>query len=304
MKNDNLKCKITEELSGVQNNVSLAGYNTFKIGGLAKYFFLAGTKEEIIKAIKEAKESGLSFFILGGGSNLLFSDEGYDGLVIKISNQKIEIITETCLECEAGTSLAVLVNFCFQNKLTGIEWAAGVPGTVGGAIRGNAGAFAGSLGEIVVEVESYNAIEKRIEVISQSDCQFAYRNSIFKHNPQLVILSAKLAFKKGEQRDIEKKMEEYLKHRQETQPMGFPCAGSIFKNPPGASAGRLIEESGLKGRKIGGAEISSRHANFIVNSGGAAATDIKDLINLIKKEVGKKSGAILEEEIEIIDRIF
>ncbi|MFH1656896.1 MAG: UDP-N-acetylmuramate dehydrogenase [bacterium] len=304
MKNGNAKCKIVKKLPDIKQNICLAQYAAFKIGGRARYFFIAKTKEDIVRAIRVAKECGLPFFIFGGASNLLFADSDYEGLVIKISNQKLEDKDSTRPECGAGVILSELVNFASRNDLTGLEWAIGIPGTVGGAIRGNAGAFKSSLSEIVTEVEIYDTSKDRIKTFSYRDCQFAYRDSIFKKNPKLIILAAKFKLKKGKAAEIKKKAGEYLGHRQKTQPVGLPSAGSVFKNPDGVSAGCLIEKCGLKERKIGGAEVSAKHANFIVNSGGATAADVKKLMILIKQEVKKKWKIELEEEIQVIDRMI
>ena len=290
-----------------RKNVSLANYTTFKIGGPAKYFYIAKTKQDLIKAIKAAKELGLPFFVLGGGSNLLVSDKGYDGLVINfqfsisnfqlISNSKIFKVV-----VGAGLPLGKLVSASAEKSLTGLEWAVGIPGTVGGAIRGNSGAFEKSISNIVKEVEVLEITEDnspQIKILKNKDCKFQYRDSIFKHNSNLIILSAEIQLKKGDKKEIQKKIKEHLKQRKKTQPLGFPSAGSIFKNPKGFSAGELIEKCGLKGKKINGAQISEIHSNFIVNLGKAKSKDVEKLIKLIKQKVKQKFGIVLEEEIEI-----
>jgi len=272
-----------------QRNVLLKNYTTFKIGGRAKYFFIAKTKNKLIKAVQEAKKLNLPFFILGAGSNVLFSDQDYRGLVIQFQNQKLS-----------------------QLVSKGLEWAAGIPGTVAGAIRGNAGAFGQSMKDVVKQIEVFDVKEEKIKILKNKDCRFGYRDSIFKKNPNLIILSAEIKFKKSNPQKIKK----YLEYRKKTQPLNFPSAGSIFKNPPGFSAGelgeedkfsssafaaaRLIEECGLKGKKIGGAQISKIHSNFIINSNQASSQDVLKLINLVKKKVKNKFGIKLEEEIQIL----
>ncbi len=290
-----MKEDIRKELSGVENDVSLAGYTTFKIGGKAKYFFEATTKEEIVKAIKAAKKCNLPFFILSRGSNLLISDQGYQGLIIRIGNKEFDN-----LQCGAGLDLSRLVNFAKDNGLTGMEWASGIPGTVGGAICGNAGAFKRSIADVLVQAEVFDIKEEKIKAFSNKDCLFSYRSSIFKKNPRLVVLSASFKLEPGDQEEIVRKMKEHLEYRAKTQPGEFPCAGSIFKNSAEVSAGRLIEQSGLKGKKIGGVEVSEKHANFIINIGGGTAQDVIALIDLIKQEVEKKTGIALEEEIQYL----
>ena len=224
---------------------------------------------------------------------------------------------------EVGVMLGELVNVSAKTGLSGLEWAVGIPGTVGGAIHGNAGAFGKSMKNVVKEVEVFDLSNEKIKTFKNKDCQLDYRESIFKKNKNLIILSTKLKLKKEKKSKIEKKMREYLNYRKENQPLNLPSAGSVFKNftphrneVSGAGpalkialqefnrkdlipAAYLIEKCGLKGKKIGGAKISEKHANFIVNLGEAKAEDVKKLINLAKKKVKNKFGITLEEEIRI-----
>jgi UDP-N-acetylmuramate dehydrogenase len=262
---------IQKLLPGLKKNVSLKNYTTFKIGGPAKYFFEAKKKEDLIGAVIAAKKMKLPFFIFGGGSNILVSDEGFKGLVIKY-----------------GQPLSLYV-------FNGLEWAVGIPGTIQGAVWGNAGAFGKSMKDVVKEVEVFDLKNKKIKILKNKDCKFGYRDSIFKQNKNLIILSAKIKSKKSNP----KKMKEYLNYRKKTQPLNLPSAGSIFKNPKGFSAGELIEGCGLKGKRIGNVKISEKHANFIVNLGGGKAKDVMKLINLAKKKVKEKFGITLEEEVVI-----
>ena len=282
-----------------QKNVLLKNHTTFKIGGPAKYFFVAKTKQDLIKAILWARQKKLPFFILGGGSNLLVSDNGYKGLVINFQFS-IFNFQKTKIIAGAGLPLGKLVNASIRNGLTGLEWAVGIPGTIGGAIRGNAGAFGGSMEDVVKEVEIFDQKNQIIKKISKKDCKFDYRNSIFKRNKSLIILSATLQLKKGNKKTIRNKIKKNLEQRKKTQPLNFPSAGSIFKNPPGFFAGELIEKCGLKGKKIGKIKISEKHANFIVNLGEGKAKDVKKLINLIKRKVKNKFGIVLKEEIQFL----
>ena len=295
-----------------QKNVLLKNYTTFKIGGPAKYFFIAKTKLGLVEAVQMAKKLGLPFFVLGGGSNILVSDKGYQGLVINfqfpISNfQKSKVVAG------AGLILGKLVNASAKRGLTGLEWAAGIPGTVGGAIQGNAGAFEGSMKDIVKEVEVFDVKKNKIKNFKNKnlasgknldssgikDCQFGYRTSIFKKNPNLIILSCQLQLKTGDKQKIKEKIQEYLDYRDRRHPKE-PSAGSIFKNPKNISAREIIDKCGLKGKRIGGAQISKIHSNFIVNLNGAEARDVLKLIKLVKKEVKNKFGIKLKEEIQII----
>ena len=295
----NLKPKIEDLLKGIQKNVPLAFHTTFKIGGPAKYFYTAKTKEDLIKAIKVAKKINLPFFILGGGSNLLVSDKGFEGVVIKVGSTKYEVKNRQVFS-EAGILLSDLVRITLENNLSGLEWATGIPGTLGGAIRGNAGAFGKSMKDIIKRVEVFDTRTGKIKILKNKDCQFDYRESILKKNKNLIILSAKIELKKGERKKIDNQIKENLDYRKKTQPLGFLSAGSVFKNPPGHFAGELIEKCGLKGRKIGEAQISKKHANFILNLGNAKTRDVKKLISLIKERIKEKFGLELEEEIEFL----
>jgi len=271
-----------------RKNISLKNYTTFKIGGRAKYFFVAKTKVKLIKAIQEAKKRRLPFFILGGGSNILISDKGFNGLVIK-----------------TGKPLSLYVS-------RGLEWAVGIPGTIEGAVYENAGAFGKSMKDVVKSVEVFDTKTGKFKIFKNKDCQFVYRGSIFKKNPNLVILSVKLKYrapsysearrlKRGEA-SLNKKIKKYLKHRKETQPLNYPSAGSVFKNPKNHFVGQLIEECGLKGKRIGRAEISKKHANFLINLGGAKSEDVLKLIKLIKRKIKQVFGIKLKEEIQFLER--
>ena len=317
--------------SKFQKNVLLKNYTTFRIGGKAEYFFVAKNKKDLIKAISVAKKLKLPFFILGGGSNLLVSDKGFNGILIKIRNTKYEIPAcpagrqNTKIMAEAGVMLGELVNILAKTELSGLEWAAGIPGTVGGAIFGNAGAFNKSMKDVVKSVEALEVKNEKCKVknFKNRDCKFSYRDSIFKDKKNLIILSAVLQLKKGKKSEIEKKVKENLNYRKERQPLNFPSAGSVFKNPCltgrqalGFSAGelgeedkssslsfaaaRMIEECGLKGKKVGNVKISEKHSNFIVNLGNGKAKDVMRLIKIIKNKVKKKFGVVLEEEIQYL----
>jgi UDP-N-acetylmuramate dehydrogenase len=295
------KMDIIKELLTIQKNVFLADHTTFKIGGRAKYFFIAKTKEDLIRAVYVAKKLRLKFFILGGGSNLLVSDKGYDGLIIKTKNSKLEIRKKGAVInffCGAGIPLANLVLESIKNSAEGLEWAAGIPGTAGGAIFGNAGAFNESMSSNIEEVEVLDVRNMVIKKFKNKDCKFGYRKSFFKKNKNFIILSAKLKLKKGKQEKIKETIKEHLEKRKKFQPLNYPSAGSVFVNPKtGMKTGEMIEKCGLKGKKIGKAKISEKHANFILNLGKAKEKDVKKLINLIKKRVKSKFKVTLKEEI-------
>jgi len=322
-----------------KENIPLAQYTTFKIGGKARYFFVAQSRKDLINAIKVAKKLKLPLFILGGGSNVLFSDTGYKGLVIKcqISNVKFPRAGATFggagrsrknsqIYAEAGTKLKDLVNASFKKSLTGLEWAMGIPGTLGGAIFGNAGAFSSTIGDIIASVEVFDTKTFKIKKNPAKSCKFSNKDSIFKKKKNLIILSAILKLKKGEKREIKKKIKECSNYRKKNHPLNFSSAGCVFKNcnlkiqnkkllkkfpelnkfnqGKNIPAAYLIEKCRLKGKKIGQAQISEKHANFIINLGKAKAREIKKLIKLIRQKVKKKFGITLEEEIQIINSVF
>lgn len=297
-----------KELPGVKKNISLSKFASFKIGGPAKYFFIVKTKEDLIRAIKAAKKLKTPFFVLGGGNNLLISDKGYKGLVIKMKNEKLKIKNKNKkskiikVEAEAGLPLGRLVNLAFRNKLSGLEWATGIPGTVGGAVCGNAGAFGKSMEDTVktVAVLDFKNKNEKVEIFKNRQCKFNNRDSVFKNKKNLIIVSVEMQLKKGKKKAIENKMKECLEYKKKTQPLDYSSAGSIFKNPPGYFAGELIEKCGLKGKKIGEAKISEKHANFIVNLRKAKAKDVRKLMELAEKKVKNKFKVVLKEEIEII----
>lgn len=296
--------RLTKKLPGVKADVLLAGHTTFKIGGPADLFYEANTTDKIIQAVKLARRLKIPYFILGEGSNLLVSDQGFKGLVIKIrsANWRTKLkIQNSILIAEAGVKLRTLVEETAKADLFGLEFAAGIPGTLGGAVRGNAGAWQQNIGDRVLRVR---VLTKKGETkwLSQKDCQFKYRQSRFKKASE-IILEVELQLGEGVKKEISKKIKKILKKR-EIQPKE-PSAGCIFINPTQRlpirlSAGKLIEECGLKGRRIGDAQISLQHANFIVNLGQARAKDVLQLIKLAKTKVQKKFGIKLEKEIYLV----
>lgn len=284
----------------IQHNVLLKDHTTFRIGGPAKYFFIAKTKEEIVEAIKWAGENDTPFFILGGGSKLLVQDNGFDGLVIKVQSSKFKFQGDTIF-ADAGVRLNQLIEECRKKGLSGLEWAFGIPGiTLGGAIRGAAGAFNKSIFDIVKTVEVLDASQLKIKALTKEQCRFDYRETVFKKNKNLIVLSAVLVLKKKNKKEIEKEMRDNRNYRKEHHP-ALPSAGSIFKNPsPEMPAAQLIAQAGLKGKRRGGAEVSSKHPNFIVNLGKASSGDVVELIKLLKAKVKEKFNIVLEEELQYL----
>lgn len=286
--------KIIEQLEvgNVRFDEPMADHTTFKIGGPADLLVEVENEEELVRILEALKEMKVPYFVLGGGSNILVGDKGFRGLVIKLSNPSLEIENNIVL-AGAGVPIAVLLDECKKNSLAGSEFMAGIPGTVGGSIRGNAGAWQNGIGEKVSRVKILTE-DGEVKWISKEECQFSYRDSRFKHNKE-IILAAELVVEKGDTEEITRLIEENLEKRAK-QPKE-PSAGCVFVNPKPLSAGKLIEECGLKGETVGNAQISERHANFIINLGGAKAIDVVLLIDLAKKEVKEKFNINLKEEI-------
>lgn len=317
--------KIKSFLPDLKENIDLSQFSTFKIGGKAKYFIEVKNKEKLINTVKAAKKLKIPFFVLGGGSNLLISDKGFNGLVIRIfggneikikKNKKFAI-----LDVFAGVSFAYVINYTIGNNLKGLEWAMGIPGTIGGAVCGNAGAFGNEIKDTVLGVWVLTSNNK-LKYFKNKDCKFGYRESIFKNKKNLIIVRVKLKLKIiDDKQELLKNIQDKIKYRSQGYPK-FPNAGSIFKNITNKKdiskilkikpeilknieekwkgrvpAGFLIESCGLKGKKIGKAMISNEHANCFINLGGAKANDIIALIKLAQKEVFKKFGVKLKEEI-------
>lgn len=278
---------------------SLAAHCTFKIGGPAKLFVQPRTEEELCSAIGICKSCGVRYYLLGNGSNILFADEGYDGAVIDITALETGIgITGTELSAGAGVRLSALCKAALEQGLTGLEFAYGIPGTVGGAVYMNAGAYGGEMKQVVERVHFLEA-DGTPGVMSGEDLAFGYRKSAFMGTKR-IITSAELRLESGAEAEITAKMEDFMRRRREKQPLELPSAGSVFKRPEGYFAGALIEQCGLKGFAVGGACVSEKHAGFIVNKGGATCADVEALIRAIQDTVFQATGVELEPEIRRI----
>jgi UDP-N-acetylmuramate dehydrogenase len=310
---------LKQKLPGVRQNVSLRNHTTFKIGGPAKYFFIARISEDIVRAVAAAKELNIPLFILSGGSNVLFSDDGFSGFVVKTqtTNYKIE---GAKIQTDVGVEMATLVREAGQRGLSGLEWAGGLPGSVGGAVRGNAGAFGGEIKDSIIEVEALDAKGKRT-TFSNTECQFGYRTSIFKKN-NLIVLTATLSVQKGDKQKIQDVAKEHMNYRKERHPLEYPNAGSIFKNCdvkkmpkkvqeefkdviktdpfPVIPTAALLAAAKLQGTRVGDVQISEKHPNYIVNRGNGSAKDVMALIAKVKKHIQNKFGVELEEEITFL----
>ena len=276
----------------------------------------------MVEALEYAKKNNLEFFILGGGSNLLVSDKGFDGLVIKIKNTECQI-QDMKIVAGSGVPIVKIIKESTENDLAGLEWAGGLPGSLGGAIRGNAGTFGLSMKDTIESVKVYDLESQKIEEFNNNKCEFEYRDSIFKKNKNLIILSAVLKFQRGKKEELQKKMLESIRWRKGVFPEDM-SPGSFFKHTEPTEhnlkkikelprfselklhekntipTGFVIEECGLKGKKIGGAMVSEKHANFIINTGGATAEDVIMLACLVKQQVRDKFGIELKEEVQYL----
>ena len=284
----------------IKKNIKLAALTSFGLGGPADYFVETNTKEEIVEAIEWVKSKNIQYFILGNGSNVLIADKGIRGLVIKNQNAKIKMQNKKSkfkIISDTGVSLAKLLNFAVKHNLSGLEDLAGVPGTVGGAIVGNAGTKNDSIGQLVEKVTVLSE-DGLIYDLTQPECQFTYRQSRFQKTKE-TILQVEFLLKKDKLDLIKKRIDQTLQTRK-NQPQG-KSAGSIFKNPTkDKTAGFLIDQCGLRGKKIGQAQISPEHGNWIINLGGAKAADVVKLIRLCQKEVKNKFQIELELEIKLV----
>ena len=282
-------------------NEPMKNHTSFKIGGPAECYIKVSKIEEIENVLKIANKNKIPIHIIGNGSNILVKDEGIKGIVLKIDLQSINI-QETPnhinVQVESGVPLAKLAYIMLNNEITGLEFAAGIPGTIGGAIRMNAGAHGKEMQDIVYSTK-YIDLSGNIHTILNKEHQFNYRTSIFAKK-NYIILQANLKLKHGDKEQIKQKMDEYSKWRKENQPLEYANAGSTFKRGNNFITAELIDKCGLKGYKIGGAQVSTKHAGFIVNTGEATAQDVLKLIEYVKKEVYKKFEKVIELEIEVL----
>lgn len=278
-------------------NISLQKYNTYRLDIKCGYLIYPKDVEELIKLLKYLKENNLNYFILGSGSNIILA-KPYFNVVIKLDRlNKIEI-NDNIVIAEAGTSLIYLSNVCMNNNLNGLAFAGGIPGSVGASTSMNAGAYKEDMSLIVKEVKVINP-ELNIITLTNSELNYSYRNSFLKEHKDYICIETTFEMKYLEKEKIKEIMDSRKQRRIDSQPLDKPSAGSVFRNPEGLSAGKLIEDLGLKGHRIGGAEVSTKHANFIINNGTATYEDILSLIDYIKKKVKEKYNIelILEQEI-------
>ena len=280
-------------------NVSLAKHTSFNIGGPADLFLAPKTDVQLIKALEICRINGVRHMVLGKGSNVLFSDEGYRGVIISTEGLNFCGFSEDgIIHAGAGLGLGRLAGFALSNQLTGLEFASGIPGTVGGAVFMNAGAYDGEISQVFVSCEAVNE-KGEILRISKEQAGFGYRTSAIQRDG-LVVLSADFSLEKGVREEIKAKSDRFNKSRREKQPLEFPSAGSTFKRPQGHFAGKLIMDAGLRGFQIGGAAVSEKHCGFVVNKNGATASDVLAVMEHVEKTVMEKFDVWLEPEVRII----
>ena len=281
----------------VKYNEPMSLHTTFKIGGNASLFVEVFKTSQLSQIIKLCNEQCVKYFILGKGSNLLVSDDGLDMVVIKLSGdfKSIERLDDNTLYCGAGLSLASMCRDAENNSLSGLEFAWGIPGSVGGAAFMNAGAYGGEMKDVIYSVTHIDN-QGKVGTIKGSALNFGYRTSVYKENGYTII-GVTLKLKLDNKNNIRNKMDDFMQRRKDKQPIEYPSAGSVFKRPEGNYAGTLIEKCGLKGKTIGGAQVSEKHAGFIINIGNATQKDVTDLIKFIQQTVKAKTGYDLEREI-------
>ncbi|ERM93151.1 UDP-N-acetylenolpyruvoylglucosamine reductase [Caldanaerobacter subterraneus subsp. yonseiensis KB-1] len=279
-------------------NEPMKRHTSFKIGGPADVLAVPGSRDELINLIAYLRQEKIPFFILGNGTNLLVSEKGIRGVVVKLSSLRNVIVEGTKIIAEAGASLSYIANVALVHELTGFEFASGIPGTLGGAIVMNAGAYGPEMKDVVEKVEVLDE-NNNILILSNREMKFSYRYSILQEK-EWIVLRAWISLERGNYEEIKKKMEELNQRRKEKQPLDYPSAGSTFKRPPGYYAGKLIEDAGLKGYSIGGAKVSEKHSGFIINTGNATFYDVLNLIEYIQKVVKEKFGVELVPEIKIV----
>lgn len=290
----NLGCEFCEK-------ARMSDYTSFKTGGLADLIVMPDSIDALNKLLGVCRENKIKFYVIGNGSNILVSDNGLSGVVIRIGKamSKIRLISEDTIYCESGISMSKLCLFALENNLSGLEFAFGIPGTAGGAAFMNAGAYGGEMKDVLVSC-SHIDFSGNTGNLSNENLSLGYRKSAYSDNG-FIITSLTLKLKKDNYNNIKSKMDENLSKRKLKQPLDYPSAGSTFKRPEGYFAGALIEECGLKGFSVGGAQVSEKHAGFVINKGNATTTDILNLIKEIQKTVLNKKDVLLEPEVRYID---
>jgi len=280
-------------------NEPMSKHTTFRIGGPADYFVVPTEVEEIKALLLLCEEVGMPYYVIGNGSNLLVSDKGFRGVILQIYKAMNQVKTEgNIIIAQAGASLAQIAMEALKNELAGFEFAAGIPGTLGGAVRMNAGAYGGEMKDIVIKA---TVLTNRGEIIelSNEELQFGYRTSVIEKNGY-VVLEAKIELNPGKREEIKAVMDDLRERRVSKQPLEFPSAGSTFKRPEGYFAGKLIQDAGLKGFQVGGARVSEKHSGFVINTGNATAAEVIELMRQVNEKVMDAFGVSLEPEVRRI----
>lgn len=282
----------------VQQHIPLDKHTTLRVGGPADYFAEPSSEAELAALLKAAKEAEVPVLLMGNGSNLLVRDGGFRGLAVRLGKAFSRIEPwEYGLKAQAGALLSALACEAAEASLTGLEFAQGIPGTVGGGVYMNAGAYGGELGK---RIESVTVLDHgTVREIHGTEMGFGYRHSRAMEE-KWIVLGARFRLEKGEKEQIDAAMRDFAARRKEKQPLNYPSAGSFFKRPEGHFAGALIEKAGLKGKQVGGAQVSEKHAGFLINAGGATAADFLTLMKLVQETVQKESGVLLEPEVRIV----
>ena len=284
----------------LRDNEPMYRHTTFRVGGPVTLMALPRSVEELSTAVSLAKEAGIEPFFLGRGSNLLVADRGAEAFLVKLAGglDRLELLGENSLYVGAGVTLAQAAVFALEHALTGLEFAHGIPGTLGGGVFMNAGAYDGELSQVISWADVLDETGRRFR-LEGPDLELGYRTSVFSRKPW-VVTGARLDLTPGDPAAIRARMEDLSHRRRSKQPLEFPSAGSTFKRPAGHFAGALIQEAGLKGVRIGGAQVSEKHAGFVVNTGGATSDDILSLIRLVRDTVLEKTGVLLEPEVRML----
>ncbi|MDP3964116.1 MAG: UDP-N-acetylmuramate dehydrogenase [bacterium] len=277
-----------------KEGVPLSAHTTYRLGGPADFLVEVKTTDEFVQAVIAARHLGLPLLILGHGSNILVADVGFRGVVVKLKAQSI-VQNGNSVTADAGVSMGRLAHWAVDRGLAGIEFAVGIPGTVGGSVRGNAGCFGAEIKDVVSVVEILTSKNER-RTLANANCAFGYRDSLFKHSDSL-ILNATFTLHDAEAGEGKELLQQWGKKRLEEQDFSKPSSGCAFKNPPGNAAGKMIDDLGLKGLKIGGAQVSERHANFLIHDGSAKAADVLELLKQVRSKVKDRYGIELEPEI-------
>ncbi len=296
-----MKTNLEALCSTVLEGEPMSRHTTFKIGGPCDYMVLPKTVEEVTNILAFAKKNGIRVTVLGNGSNLLVADDGVDGIVLKTTELKAITVCGNEITAQAGARLSTLCEVAKEHSLGGMAELSGIPGTVGGGVYMNAGAYGGEICDTLVS-SSYLDEENQLKTLSAEAHELSYRHSVFHNHPKWVILETKFHLKSANRDELHEKTVELLKKRNEKQPLEYPNAGSTFKRPEGYFAGKLIEDTGLRGFLIGGAQVSEKHCGFVINKGNATAEDVKNLIEQVRERVLNKFGVTLEAEVRYLKR--